>query len=325
MTDYTKATGASGTMMIRDTGTSVEFWLKAGSATYNHQLPWGYGVNGVTDKTNSFNFVAGGNWQKLAGWGVSTNQTVTFYLLATGTSGLGGPTTFSVNISRAKVPNAPTTPVISQISATSVFATFSDGANNGAAINQRQLAYSTVPTGGQVYPDSDGSTLISGLTSGVTYYFWARTHNAIGWSPWSARSSATTLKVPAAPSPVTLSGLTQTTIHATFTDNSNGGSTILERRVGYGTSSSAPQSYISGNNVNITGLTPGIIYYFWSQSRNVVGWSPLSVVRSTLSLAGARVNVSGVWKPAIPYIRDAGVWKVARPWGRVAGVWKETI
>ena len=60
MTDYTKATGSTGTMMIRDTGTDVEFWLKAGNNTYKYQLPWQYTVNGVNSGPLQFRFVSGG-------------------------------------------------------------------------------------------------------------------------------------------------------------------------------------------------------------------------------------------------------------------------
>ncbi len=105
MVDYNKSTGSSGTMRIRDTGTTVEFWLNAGnSTTFNHDLPWGYTINGVTSNNRTFDYSAGDGWQRLGAWGVTTSQTVTFRLGDTGTSGFGGPTTHSVTINRAKVP-----------------------------------------------------------------------------------------------------------------------------------------------------------------------------------------------------------------------------
>jgi hypothetical protein len=326
MTDYTKPTGSSGTMMIRDTGTVVEFWLKAGSATYNHDLPWGYVINGVTSGTQYFDFVSGGSWQKLGGWNITYSQTVTFKLFATGTSGLGGPTTFSKTISRASVPAAPSVVSFANVGATSVQARFTYGANNGSAILYGQIVYgissSLLPYQNAV--TSYGSTNLSSLTQGATYYFWARCNNSVGWGPWSGRSSVTLLDVPDPPGPVTLTNVGQLSVHASFTDNSNNGSAILERRVEYGTDPGTPTAYASGNNVDISGLSPAVTYYFWSRSRNAVGWSPLSSVRSAMTVAGARVKVGTIWKQAIPYVKVDGVWTVARPWGKVAGVWKES-
>jgi hypothetical protein len=59
-----------------------------------------------------------------------------------------------------------------------------------------------------------------------------------------------------------------TKVHAKFTGNGNGGSPVLEYRIGYGTSSTAPQLYASGYDIDITNLTPGVINYFWAQARN---------------------------------------------------------
>jgi hypothetical protein len=341
VTDYTKATGSTGTMKITDTGTTVEFWLKAGSGTYNYQLPWGYTINGVTNNNKEFRFEMGGAWQKLSAWTVSTSQTVTFRLFDTGTSGLGGPTTLSANISRSSAPAAPSPVVASNITSTSLHAAFTDGANNGAAIDSRQVGYApytpgvpgspaplppTVPT---VTLASDGSTDITGLTPGTIYYLWARTHNAKGYSPWSIRSQATTLRVPAAMPPATIYAMTQVSADIRFhVPSDNGGTPILEYQIGYATNSTGPSSTVTAtptvSNL-ISGLSPATQYYFWVRARNSVGWSSWSNPIGRKTVAGASVKVGAVWYPAVPYVKVAGIWKVARPWGRIMGVWKETI
>jgi hypothetical protein len=326
VTDYTKSTGNTGTMRIRDTDGKIEFWLKAGSSTYNYQLPWGYTVNGTTDNSNEFRFVTGGDWQKLKTWTVSTSQTVTFRLKDSGTNGLGGPTTLSASIKRATAPDAPAKPGYSSLASTSVNITFSDGDNNGASIDSRQIGYGTSSGTPTKTVSSDRSTAITGLTSGTKYYFKARTHNSEGWSPWSANLTLTMLDEPAAPGVVQLSAITQTTVHAVFADpTSTGGTAITDRQVGYSLTTGTPTNSVTySGGVTITGLKPGTLYYFSSRTKNSVGWSVWSSPKTATTIAGAYVKVAGVWKKAVPYVKVAGVWKVARPWGRQFGYWEES-
>lgn len=325
MVDYTKSTGSSGTMMIRDTGTRVEFWLKAGSSTFNHDLPWAYVINGVTSDWKEFDFQSGGDWQKLGSWSVTTEQTVTFKLGDTNTSGLGGPTNLSATIQRATIPQAPDPVTFSGLTGSSVVASFTVNGTGGAPIDSKQIGYGTASGSPQNIVSSDGSTTISGLANGTKYYFWARVHNSEGWSAWSSVRSITTYRVPDAPDSVILSNVKQTKVDADFFDNGNGGTTILERQVGYGLSSSAPTASVSGNSVTITGLTPGKKYYFWSRVRNSVGWSPYSSAVSTETVAGAYVLVGTTWKRAVPYVKVSGTWQMAEGYAKIAGEWKKTV
>lgn len=325
---YSKDTGTSGEMQIRDTGTHVEFWLNShNSTTFNHQLPWGMTVNGVTDNGREFDYSAGAGWQRLGNWAVSTSQTVTFRIFDTGTSGFGGPTTFNQFIDRATVPAAPSTPALSSIASTSIFVTFTDGSNGGAAIDSRQIAYGTGTTvTGATIVSSDGSTSITGLTPGTTYYFWARTHNSKGYSAWSSRSSAVTLNVPEATTTPALSSATPTTVTVTWAPNGTGGSPITGYDIGYNTTDTTPSVITAGTSPYIQdGLTPGTTYYFWVRAKNAVGNGPWSASTSVTTIAGARVKVGGVWKIAIAFVNVAGVWKIAIPYEKSGGVWKGTI
>lgn len=102
MTDYLKSTGSTGTMLIRITGSTLQFFITANNGTtFDNDLHWSYTVNGVTSGTQTARYNAGAGWVLLATFTISYSQTVTFNLQATGTSGLGGPTSFSEAISVA--------------------------------------------------------------------------------------------------------------------------------------------------------------------------------------------------------------------------------
>jgi len=325
---YSKDTGSSGEMQIRDTGTRVEFWLNShNSTTFNHDLPWGRTVNGDTNNSFTFDYYANAGWKKLGDWSVTTSQTVVFRIFDTGTSGFGGPTTFSQFIDRSTVPAAPSTPVLSAVGSTSVTVTFTDGSNGGAAIDSRRIGYGTSSSAPTTYVSSDGSDTISGLTPGTTYYFWAQTHNAKGYSALSGRSSTTTLRVPDAPSTPVVSDIGPTSMTLTWVPNGDGGSAITGYQLSYGTDPAGVGATVvsATSPKTVTGLSPGVKYYFAVRAQNVVGNGPYSAFSNASTVAGARIKVSGVYKFAIPYIKVSGVWKLAQPFVKAAGVWKETI
>lgn len=235
MTEYVKTSGTTGQMKITDLGSVVEFWFRAGYSN-DHWDPLQFNVtaNGSTSATINVDYNTGRPWVKVATRTVTSSQTVTFRLLTkTGTSGMGGPTTFSVSLSRGGVPASPTAVMFSEITFTSVLTRFFSGADNGYPIDAHQIARNTV--------------------------------------------------------------------------NSVSGATII----------------FSSGTTRWTTLVPGTVYYFWARSHNAKGWGPWSPVRSTRTLAGARIKVGSVWKLAVPYVKTGGVWKMAKPWARRAGTWKE--
>lgn len=224
-----------------------------------------------------------------------------------------------------RLSSAPSAPTLSAITSTSVDVTFTDG-TGGAAIDSRQIGYGTDPSTPGTTVSSDGSDTITGLTPGTTYYFWARTHNVAGYSPWSGRSTAVTLRVPYAPSAVTYSSIKQTSVTTAFTLNGDGGSAITAYQLSYGLTSSADTTtaIVTSLSNSVTGLNPGALYYFKVRAQNSIGWGDWSAISNVTLVAGAWVKDGVVWKRAVPWVRDGGVWKVAKPWGRVAGVWRES-
>lgn len=321
MPDYTVDIGGSSTMMIRDTGSDVEFWFRTGEYTWNNQQQWRYHANGRTSAVLEYRLLRGGFWQKFGEVRVTTDQNVSFTIYD---AGLGFPTyTFTRHIQRSTVPPYPLMRSATAVSTSQVRVIFSSRGDGGSPILQWQIGYGTSSNGPISTITSDGDTTIGGFNSGQRIFFWARGRNALGWSAWSARAEATTWKVPGAPTPPTFSLITQRSVRAQFKDGSTGGTAILERQIGYGLSSAAPTNFVSSNNAVLTGLDPGKTYYFWARNRNSVGWGPWSARSQMTLIAGARVRVGNTWKRAVPYVNVNGVWKVARPWVKKAGVWKE--
>lgn len=326
MADYDVQTSGSTTMRIRDTGGTVEFWFLTGSQTWNNEQPWGYEANGSSSGVLQFRLLRGGFWQKFGEVYVGYDQDVRFTIID---AGLGFPSyDFVQHISRSTVPFPPYIYETYAVSATHIYVEFEGTNDGGSAVLEWQIGYGSNPNSPDYYWSSGGASTIGPFSSGQKVYFWARARNAIGWSDWSNRTDAFTWRIPDAPNPIAFADLTQTSLRTLFYDRGWGGTTILERQLGYGLDPVTPSSFVSvdsgGQNV-LTDLVPGQTYYFWGRSRNVIGWGPWSTRSQTNLIAGARVLVGSVWKRAVPYVKVAGVWRVAYPWVKDAGVWKKPI
>lgn len=326
MTDYLRSTGTSGQMLIRDTGSSIEFWINSNnSTTWSDHIPWSGTVNGVS-VGGSFYYHPNSAWQRLGSWGVSYSQNVTFVLGNTGTTGFGGPTTHGpIFINRVTVPPAPTPVALSNVTATTVDVTYTSQGDGGSPVDHWQLGYGTDPTYPQIIVETV-TTTITGLTPGTKYYFWAQGHNSAGWGPWSSRTEITTQALPPAPPAPRITDIKQTSVKVNYL--AEGGVSVASFKVGWGTSPDAPTNFATtGSGVvqkTITGLNPYTQYYFWTQQQNTWGYGPWSPVTAALTVAGAWVKDGPTYKAAIPYVRNGGVWQLAQPWVRVAGEWKES-
>jgi len=132
---------------------------------------------------------------------------------------------------------------------------------------------------------------------------------------------------PGAPSTPTISNVEQTTVDLAWSQNPADGLPVTLYTISYGTATDATGNTTTTANTikTITGLSPGVKYYFKVKATNTVGTGPYSGISNDTTVAGAYVRSSGVWKKAIPYVRDGGVWKLARPYGKILGIWKKSI
>lgn len=116
----------------------------------------------------------------------------------------------------------------------------------------------------------------TGLAQNTTYYYVVRASNGAGSSANSAQASATTFPtIPAAPSGLTATALTNTVIKLTWVDNSSNETNFIVAR---STTSGGPYTDIATVGANITtytntGLNPSTTYYFVVRASNAGGSS----------------------------------------------------
>ena len=296
-TDYTKATGGAGTMMIRvwNEGQSgvaytnqVDFYLHTSStATNSSGLPYRLFFNGAWYPNpnytyGSFPWATGGGWRSLGSAIVSTSQTVYFDLGATGTSGFGGPTSFSIAIARATVPDAPTMLAPDEFTPNGMRVRFSGNGNGGAGITgwTLQRARDAAFTVGVSSVASSGTTTYIDMQHGETWHFRAYGSNSVGNSAWSGTGSGTTQDYPGKPNPPTLNSVTSTSASITITEASNGGAAIIGREIQYALNPAFTGAVLAPNPPALTftldSLTRNTDYWLRHRVNNAVGWGPQS-------------------------------------------------
>jgi uncharacterized protein (TIGR02145 family) len=179
-----------------------------------------------------------------------------------------------------------TTSSISSITSTSVNSGGNISSDGGAVVSARGLVYATISnptlsntllTIGSGVGGFSGS--LSGLTPNSTYYIRAYATNSSG-TGYGNEVIFQTLTV-AVPTLITTdaSGITQTTVTSGGTISNDGGATITERGILYGTSTNPTTSnskITSGSgtgsfSVIVTSLTPNTTYYIRSYAINSAG------------------------------------------------------
>ncbi len=218
---------------------------------------------------------------------LSTSQSVTLTGLTSGTTyDFAAISANASNQSTTSANYAFTTPSASATPPSVGYVAFWGVNNSGVTISwstdllaNTELAYGTTTALGQLTPVQTALTashgvVLTGLTSGTTYYFVAESTGANGATGFSTTYSFTTLGTPpTTPAPVisavTAISITSTSAIITWTtDQSSSSQVNYGTTSSYGSSSLLNTSLTTTHSVMLTGLTPSTTYDFEVISTN---------------------------------------------------------
>jgi len=182
-------------------------------------------------------------------------------------------------------------------STTSVAISFIAGSANGSPITNYKYALST--DGGSTYgsfialdpADFTTPITVSGLSMNTTYYVKLKAVNDLGDSVASSAVTFTTEGVPAAPTSLSASSITGSTVAITFTAGAANGASITNYKFAVSTDDITYGAYTAlspadaSTPITVTGLTSGTLQYIKLKAVNSNGDSAASAAVSFTTLA----------------------------------------
>jgi Phosphoesterase family/Fibronectin type III domain len=189
------------------------------------------------------------------------------------------------NFSLGSAPAAPTGLSATTKSASSIALSWTNPSGGGLTNN---TVYRGSSCGSWTRADSLGvatSVTVTGLAPHTFYCFAVSAWNSSGESPRSASATAATWGVPSAPTGLTISNLTSSTLSLAWTNPSGGG--LLNATVYRGSTCGQLRNVTSVGAVsatNVTGLTAHSYYCFAVGAWNSSGESALSASASTATI-----------------------------------------
>lgn len=229
---------------------------------------WTYDFRGNTGGTVA-RVIFGDTRQFAVGAGRTATVTVTVAMSF-------GSATVSQQVTIPNTPPAPKNIGVDQATTNSLRYRFSSSGDGGSAVTGWQARYSTNSSmSGATTIASTGTSVVTGLNPGTTYYFQSRGQNAMGWGAWSAVASGQTL--PATPPVLTVTPSTDGSAATAKLSPPSGVSGVNEYEIRYtpvgGTSVTVSSTATSKT---ISGLQPGTGYAWRARARIGTYWSPWS-------------------------------------------------
>ncbi len=203
---------------------------------------------------------------------------------------------------QATAPAAPTGLAATAASSSGITLFWADNSSNETGFKVERATASAGPftqiavTGASVTGYSD-----SGLAASTTYYYRVRATNAAGDSTYSNTASATTQAqsgVPAAPTGLTATAVSSTSINLAWTDNSTNETGFKIERATVSTGPWSQRATTGANNTaySDTGLTASTTYYYRVSAAGASGYSATSNVASVTTQATSSDTI----KPTVP-------------------------
>ena len=231
-----------------------------------------------------------------------------YYIRAYATNSIGTAYGNLVSTTTSAVLPVITTSSLSEVSSTSATGGGNITDDGSSAVISRGLCWS--PSQNPTTADSktnDGAgtgsfkSSINGLKPGITYYFRAFATNKIG-TAYGNQISVTTAAVIPVLTTNALSQVSTTVVSAGGNITNDGGASITTRGICWSTtqnpttanSKSASGSGSGSFTSSVTGLNPGVNYYFRAYATNSVGTAYGNQVSMTTSFVAPSVNTTNV-------------------------------
>ena len=215
----------------------------------------------------------------------------------------GGSSAFSTEKSAITTLNSPTGLSVTTVSSSQISLSWTDNSSSesGFKIERSPVdnsQYTEVATvGANIASYSD-----TGLSQNTKYYYRVRAYNAVATSGYTAEKSATTLySLPLAPSGLTITSTTASSIKLAWTDNSGNetGFSVQRKKGATGTYSEigTPGANVTAYTDNDSALLDGTQYYYQVRATNPAGnsaWSNevngITTLASPTSLTATAVS-----------------------------------